>query len=144
MENDFSNKINVVYFSPEKVIKAIKKLKTNGSGGDDKLSNILFLNVAPENAFPLSCIFNLSITASCVPITWISGIVIPIFKKCSTSDASNYKPITLTCISCKIIETIIKNDLISHLYNNKLISKHQHGFLRKHSTSTQLLECVND
>ena len=83
-------------------------------------------------------------TASCVPSTWKSGIVIPICKKGSTSDASNYMPITLTCISYKIMETIIKNDLISHSYNNKLISKLQHGFLSKHSTSTQLLECIND
>ena len=30
------------------------------------------------------------------------------------------------------------------MYSNKLISKHQHGFLSKHSTATQLLECVND
>ena len=83
-------------------------------------------------------------TASCVPSTLKSVIVIPIFKKGSTSDASNYRPITLACISCKIMETIIKNYLISHLYINKVISKHQHGFHSKHSTSTQLLECVND
>ena len=57
---------NVVYFSPEKVIKAIKKLKTNGGGGDDIIPNIYFFNVAPEMACPLSCIFNLSKTASCV------------------------------------------------------------------------------
>ena len=37
-----------------------------------------------------------------------------------------------------------ENDIISHLYSNKSISKHQHGFLSKHSTSRQLLECVND
>ena len=135
---DFSNKINSVYFSPEKVIKAIKMLKTNGSGGDD----IFFKSGAPEIA--LSCNFNLSMTASCLPSTWKSGIVIPIFKKGSTSDASNYRPITLTCISCKIIVTIITNYLISHLYSNKLISKYMHGFLSKHYTSTQLLECVND
>ena len=83
-------------------------------------------------------------TASCVPSTWKSGIVISIFKKGSTSDASNYRPITLRCISCKNMDTIIKTDLISHLYSITLISKHQHGFLSKHSTSTQLLECVND
>ena len=140
---DSSNKINVVYFPPGKV-KAIKKVKTNGSGGDDKLPNILFFNVATEFAFPLSCIFNFSMTSSCVPSTWISGIVILIFKKGSTSNAVHYRPITLTCISCKIMDTIIKNHLISNLYSNKLISKHQHGFHSKHSTSTQLLECVND
>ena len=36
----------------------------------------IFVNVAPVIAFPLSCIFNLSVTASCVPSIWKSGIVI--------------------------------------------------------------------
>ena len=67
--DDSSNKINAVYFSPDKVIKAIKKLRTSDCGGDDKLTNIYFLNVAPEIAFPLSCIFYLSMTALCVPST---------------------------------------------------------------------------
>ena len=106
---DSSKKINVVYFSPTKVIKDIKKLKTNGSGGDDKLPNIYFLNVAPEIAFPLSSISNLSMTASCVPSAWKSGIILPICKKGSTSNASNYRPLTITCISCKIMETIMTN-----------------------------------
>ena len=55
---DSSNKINVVYFSPEKVVKVIKNLKINYIGGDDKLPNIFLKNVAPEIAFPLSCISN--------------------------------------------------------------------------------------
>ena len=42
------------------------------------------------------------------------------------------------------MEAIIKDDIISHLWKQKLISKHQHGFLTKHSTSTQLLECATD
>ena len=47
-------------------------------------------------------------------------------------------------ITCKIMKAIIKDDIIPHLWKHKLISKHQHGFLTKHSTPTQLLECVND
>ena len=54
---DSSNKINVVYFSPEKVIKAITKLKTSGCEGDDKLTNIYLFNVAPEIAFPFFVCF---------------------------------------------------------------------------------------
>ena len=42
------------------------------------------------------------------------------------------------------MKAIIKNDLISHLYNKKLNSKHQRGFLSKYSPFTQLVECVND
>ena len=56
---DSSNKINVVNFSLDKVTKAIKRLKTNGK------QYIYFLNVAPDIAFSLSCIFNLSMTALC-------------------------------------------------------------------------------
>jgi len=42
------------------------------------------------------------------------------------------------------MESIIKTRIISYLFENKLITKHQHGFLAKHSTCSQLLECVND
>jgi ribonucleases P/MRP protein subunit RPP40 len=34
--------------------------------------------------------------------------------------------------------------LLQYLYQHKLITRHQHGFLSRHSTCTQLLECVND
>jgi hypothetical protein len=42
------------------------------------------------------------------------------------------------------MERIINTQLIDYLLSNKLISKHQHGFLKKHSTCTNLLETVND
>jgi len=42
------------------------------------------------------------------------------------------------------MESIIKDRLITYLLENSLISKQQHGFLAKHSTCSQLLECVND
>ena len=60
------------------------------------------------------------------------------------SDPSNYRPTSLTCVLCKIMESVIKDSLIKHLHVNKLITKQQHGFLAKYSTCSQLLECVND
>ena len=41
------------------------------------------------------------------------------------------------------METVIKWDLIAYLVSKNLINKHQHGFIAKHSTSTQLLKCLN-
>jgi len=41
------------------------------------------------------------------------------------------------------MESINKDRLITYLLENNLIST-QHGFLAKHSTCSQLLECVND
>jgi hypothetical protein len=42
------------------------------------------------------------------------------------------------------METIIKDQLNNYLYSNKFISQHQHGFISKLSTATNLLECTND
>jgi len=42
------------------------------------------------------------------------------------------------------MERVINAQLIDYLLSNKLITKHQHGFLLKHSTCANLLETVND
>ncbi len=43
------------------------------------------------------------------------------------------------------METILVKQLFFfYLHSNNLISENQHGFQEKHSTCTQLLECMND
>ena len=79
-----------------------------------------------------------------LPSEWKLSIVAPIFKKGAFSDPANYRPIAFTCNCCKILESIIANDILNFLYEHKLINKHQHGFLKRNSTSTNLLECMND
>ena len=62
----------------------------------------------------------------------------------------NYRHISLTCILCKTIKSIIKDNMLAHLVDNNLLDKNQHGFLLCHSTTCQLLEfhydwsCAND
>ena len=38
----------------------------------------------------------------------------------------------------------MKEEMVSHLLANQLITKDQHGFLSKKSVTSQLLECTND
>ena len=64
--------------------------------------------------------------------------------KCSRSDPSSYRPISLTSVACKLLEFILKKYLSLHLFKNDLLTGQQHGFLSKKSTETQLLQCVND
>jgi len=100
-------------------------------------------NVAGSLAIPLSLLFRTSYELLTLPTIWKSAIVTPVFKKGSPSSASNNRPILLTCI-CKLMESIIKESLFTYLLENNLNSKQQHGFLAKHSTCSQLFECVND
>ena len=42
------------------------------------------------------------------------------------------------------METAIKDQIIDYLLSKNVISKQQHGFVRKHSTTTNLLESTHD
>ena len=68
----------------------------------------------------------------------------PIFKKGDSSLTSNYRPISLTCTCCKVMESVIHDQLISYLRTNNLISNNQHDFLARKSTGTNLLNGFQD
>lgn len=66
------------------------------------------------------------------------------FKKGDPSFSANYRPISLTSIGCKSIESIIRDALSVYLNNSNLITPAKCGFLANHSTGAQLLKCIND
>ena len=78
---DSSNKIKVVYFYQKKVVIAVNKPKTNGSGCYDNLSNIYFLNVAPKFAFP------------CIRLVFFKYIYDSLVRPCSICKYDNVIPI---------------------------------------------------
>jgi len=116
-------------------------LKIKGSGGPDGLPAIFFKSVGPNIAFPLSVIFNISVQSGSVPMILRTAVVTPIFKKGFPTDPASYRPISLTCIACKLVKCGIKDASLQHMLTHKLISSHQHGFLSRKSTATQLFKC---
>jgi hypothetical protein len=136
--------ISNIDFSPAKVLKILKHLKPSSSTGPDGLPNILLKKIAYSIAEPLAFIFDMSFKSHTLPSSWLHAFVIPVFKKGVTSSPSNYRPISLTCVCCRVMERVINHELMDYLLKHKLITKHQHGFLRKHSTCSNLLESVND
>lgn len=144
MRVDDDCNLNNVCFTSDTVYRHLVKLKPKTGGGPDGLAALFLKNVAGTLASPLAFLYNKSFELSTLPTIWKTAVVTPVFKKGSPSLASNYRPISLTCIACKVMESIIKDKLIAYLLENSLITRQQHGFLAKHSTCSQLLECVND
>jgi len=70
--------------------------------------------------------------------------VTPVFKKGGRDLAENYRPVSLTCVCCKILEHIITSHIRPHLDHNNILSAYQHGFRKLHSCETQLLVTVQD
>ena len=68
----------------------------------------------------------------------------PIYKKGSKAAAGNYRPVSLTSVCCKVMESIVKDDIMAHLGRNRLIRDTQHGFRPGKSCTTNLLEFLEE
>ena len=65
-------------------------------------------------------------------------------KRGDRCQPSNYRPVSLTSIACKVLEHIISSTIRAHLDNHNILNKFQHGFRKHHSCETQLLETLDD
>ena len=74
-----------------------------------------------------------------VPYDWRSASITPVFKKGDRFKASNYRPVSLTSLCCKIQEHIITSNILRHLDDNSILIDCQHGFRARRSCETQLL-----
>ena len=70
--------------------------------------------------------------------------VVPLFKTGDRSCTNNYRPVSLTPIIAKIFEKLINDKMIAHLNHQNVIHPAQHGFLKDHSTNTNLIHFWND
>lgn len=139
-----STSMSKVFITPNLVRKFINRLKKPGGAGPDGFPSEFYKNCLQCLIYPLSVIFNISLQSGLLPPIWKCALITPVFKKGSPSDPANYRPISLTCIACKLLESCVKEELLSYLMTHNIITKHQHGFLSRKSTSTQLLECTLD
>ena len=125
----------------EEMFKArLSKIKQNGAPGPDKITPRILTELKDVVALPLCMIFNKSIHTGQVPSDWKIAHVTPVFKKGSRTLAENYRPISLTSIVCKILESFICEIIITHLSEHGLLNSSQHGFVSHRSCLTNLLE----
>ena len=122
------------------------KLKSAKSAGPDSLPPIFYRNARFSLTYPLTILFRICIDLHELPDEWKLSIITPKFKSGSPSLPSNYRPIALTCTCCKILESIIillLSSLTSSFLTISLLKLNMHGFLKRHSTSANLLESLN-
>ena len=124
--------------------KALSNLNANKSPGPDNFHPTLLKQCSSSLSKPLKILFEQTIKEGSIPCQWKKAEVRPIFKKGDKSNPGNYRPVSLTCIVCKIFETFIKNSLTNHLIVNNILSDVQFGFVSGRNTITQLLVTINE
>ena len=141
---DNTNKLCDIIFHENDILQAINEINVNKTPGPDKITPRVLKEIKNSIVKPLTICFNKSFNSGKVPQEWKSANVTPIFKKGSKSVPGNYRPISLTSVVCKLMETIIRNIIVKHLKEKGLLNKSQHGFLEKHSCLTNLLDFFYD
>ncbi|CAM4321681.1 unnamed protein product [Lepidochelys kempii] len=117
----------------------LKQLNGTKSGGPDNLHPRILKELAQEIASPLARIFNESVNSGVVPYDWRIANIVPIFKKGKKSDPSNYRPVSLTSVVCKVLEKILKEKVVKDIEVNGKWDKIQHGFTKGRSCQTNLI-----
>ena len=112
--------IETIVFTPGLVNAAIKKLKLSGASGPDGLPPRLFKKLADSIAEPLSIMFTSFMSIGKVPGEWKHTLVTSVYKGGSASSAANYRPISLTCVACQLMERVIVNETLC-FFNANLV-----------------------
>ena len=131
-----------IRFTAEMVKDKLKVLKPSKASGPDNIHPRILKECADELSVPLSEIFNASMTTGIVPTAWRQAKVTAVFKKGNKNMASNYRPISLTCIPSKIIESLIRDHIIKYMSSQSLFSQKQFGFMKRRSTVLQLIHVM--
>ena len=132
--------LHTVDFRQDTIEHKLAKLRTSSAPGPDKICPRLLQSISDVVSYPLAIIFTRSLEEGEVPADWKRAHVAPIFKKGNKSDVGNYRPISLTCILCKIMESIVRDVIMTHLTAHYIILPSQHGFMSRKSCLTNLLE----
>ena len=122
----------------------LHNLKPNKASGPDEIPARILRDFKHHIAPVLTIIFQKSLSTGIVPTDWKTAIVCPVFKKGERYKASNYRPVSLTCICCKIMEHIIASQLMKHLDSHRILHENQHGFRSRRSCDTQLITFMDE
>ena len=112
------NSLNITEFG---VFKLLDKIDASKASGPDCIPGGILQNLARELAPVLHYIFDQSLNLP----TILSQMLHP-FLKGSQLQAVNYRPVSLTCITCKLFEHIVCKHILGHL--------EEHGILILHMT----------
>ena len=134
--------IENITINKEGVRKMLANLNPHKATGPDNIPTRLLKDLATPLAPIFTILFQASLNQGTVPHDWKKANVVPIYKKGSKFKAENYRPVSLTCISSKLMEHIITSNIMQHLDSNNILTDAQHGFRKRRSCESQLIPTI--
>ena len=128
--------------SIKEVADIVDALKSSKSCGPDKIPSLLLKELKNDLLVPLHLLVNRCIIEGDFPDCFKVGKVVPVHKKGSSRNALNYRPITITSIVGKVIESAINKQLGQAV--DKFLPSTMFGFRKNMGTSDALIHLTDD
>ena len=119
--------------------KQLLSLNTKKAVGLDDVSSLFLRDGAECIIAPIKHIVNLSIITETVPVAFKEAKVKPLFKKGSTLDPGNYRPVSVLNVLSKLLERAAHSQLSEYLEKRGLLFENQSGFRSGYSTDSCLI-----
>ncbi len=113
----------------------LERLKPHKAMGPDEVGHRVLKELSSTIAPILTVIYHQSYNTGELPEDWRKANVVAVYKKGRKCEPSNYRPISLTFVCCKILEHIVASSVMHHAYDHNIL---QHGFQDRSSCETQL------
>ena len=136
--------MDTIQFTQPGIEILLKNIDQTKATGPDELPARILKETAKEIAGVLSVIFQQSYEEGTVPSDWLTARISAIYKKGDKANPSNYRPVSLTGITCKIMEHIVCSQIGRHLDHNNILHPNQHGFRKGLCCETQLVDTIHE
>ncbi|XP_071480876.1 uncharacterized protein [Diadema antillarum] len=144
IEKSYNCSLPPLQITADGVLKLLQNINIHKACGPDNIPTIILKQCATELAPALSEIFQLSLDTGVLPTDWLQANVTPVFKTGDVHQSANYRPISKTSVTCKLLEHIICKHLLDYLEENNILTHLNHGFRSGYSTETQLITALHD
>ena len=143
-EKDRLPTLNPLKVSTRGILKLLSNLNPNKAIGPDNVPGKFLKLCSHEIADIYQVLFQASLDQGVVPPDWKEANIVPLFKKGDKSSPENYRPISLTSLSCKLLEHVVHSNIMTHLDNFNVLDDAQHGFRKRRSCVSQLISTLDD
>ena len=110
VSDGFFSRVDDIDVAPDKVRAKLASLRPNSSSGPDNIHPRVFRESPDSLSVPLSILFRKSIDAGRLPADWKVGEVVPIYKKGDRQRPASYRPVSLTAVPSKVLESIVRDN----------------------------------
>ena len=142
-DSQVDNSICEIQVTKERVLKLLKGVNSSKSAGADGLHPRFIKETSETLALPVLILFNKSLSEGSLPDIFKRANVTPIHKSGDKSLPKNYRPISVTPILCRLLETIVREFITQHIKTNNIIITQQYGFREKRGCVIQLLKVLD-